>query len=259
MKIYQVDAFTNRLFSGNPAGVCLIYGSWMPVEIMQNIAAEINLPETAFVLAKGGELFIRWFTPTTEVPLCGHATLAAAHVLFKHEGFREREIIFRAGENVLKVAYEGDLLVLDFPAAKIWQIDPCDMVDCFNFRPKEVWRSEDEYMLVFENQKQVEGAVCNLGKAAKIDLLGLIITSPGIGGMDFVSRYFAPKIGIDEDPVTGSAHTLLVPYWREVLGKEKFRAAQLSKRGGDLYCAADGARVKIGGRAVTFLIGEICL
>ena len=259
MKFYQVDSFTDELFRGNPAGVCLVGGNWPEDRLMQNIAAENNLSETAFVLEADEGLAIRWFTPTTEVPLCGHATLAAAHVLFAHEGY-EGGIVFKTDNHVLKVAYEGDLLVLDFPMDNVWRIDGGDVPQCFNFEPKEVWRGTEEYMLIFENEAQVKNAVCDFAKAANIDLSGFIITAAGDGAdIDFVSRYFGPKIGINEDPVTGSAHTLLVPYWQKVLGKDEFRAAQLSARGGRLFCRAEGDRVKIGGKAVTYMVGEIVL
>ncbi|MDR2183101.1 MAG: PhzF family phenazine biosynthesis protein [Clostridiales bacterium] len=257
MKLYQVDSFTDRLFRGNPAAVCLVYDEWPAERLMQNIAAENNLSETAFVLDAKGELAIRWFTPTTEVSLCGHATLAAAHVLYAHEGYRGT-LTFRSPHHTLKVAYEGDLLVLDFPMDKIWQIGAGDVPECFNYAPKQVWRGTDEYMLIFENEAQVKNAVCDLAKAKNIDLEGFIITAAAdTDDLDFVSRYFGPKIGIDEDPVTGSAHTLLVPYWRNVLGKDVLRAAQLSARGGRLFCRAEGDRVKIGGKAVTYMVGEI--
>ena len=260
MKLYQVDSFTDELFRGNPAAVCLVQDSnWPAIELMQNIAAENNLAETAFVLDKGGELAIRWFTPTTEVSLCGHATLAAAHVLFTYEGYGGI-LTFKSNHHVLKVAYEGDMLVLDFPMDKIWQIGADDVPVCFNITPKEVWRGTEEYMLIFESETQVKNAVCDLAKATDIDLDGFIVTAMSDDtNVDFVSRYFAPKIGINEDPVTGSAHTLLVPYWRDILGKNELRAAQLSPRGGKLLCRAEGDRVKIGGKAVTYLIGEILI
>ena len=258
MKIYQVDAFTDELFRGNPAAVCLVRGNWPTEELMQNISAENNLSETAFVLDTGGDHFgIRWFTPTTEVALCGHATLAAAHVLFNHEGYKGG-LTFKSARHILKVVREGDMLMMDFPMDKIWQINADDVPNCFNFAPKEVWRGTDEYLLVLESEAQVQNAVCDFVKAANIDLSGFIITAAGDGtSTDFVSRYFGPKIGINEDPVTGSAHTLLVPYWQKIMGKDEFNAAQLSARGGRLLCRAQGERVIIGGRAVTYLIGEI--
>jgi len=260
MKFYQVDSFTDKLFGGNPAAVCLVKGEWPCEGLMQTIAAENNLSETAFVLDNNGKLSIRWFTPKVEVPLCGHATLAAAHVLFNHEGAKGNELVFDSINHALRVFIEDNMLVLDFPRSHIWQIPLDTHLDCFNYAPREVWRSEDEYLLIFYNQDQIENAVCDLAKAAKIDLSGIIITAKAsTPGIDFVSRYFGPKIGIDEDPVTGSAHTLLVPYWQNVMNKSKFDALQLSKRGGRLFCRADEDRVKIGGKAVTFAIGEILL
>jgi len=230
---------------------------------MQNIAANINLSETAFVLEKNGELFIRWFTPTVEVDLCGHATLAAAHVL--HEKFGGR-LVFESGLYTLPVELVDGMLVLDFPMAELHRVDVKDVPVCFSIagdvpcRPVEAFTANDEYLLVFETQKQIEVAVCDLAKAAQIDRSGFIITAKAdMPGFDFVSRYFAPKIGIDEDPVTGSAHTILVPFWRKAIDKDEFCAAQLSARGGVLHCRAEGDRVKIGGEAVTFLTGEISL
>lgn len=257
MKFYQIDSFTDRLFRGNPAGVCLVYDNWPDEALMQSIAAEANLSETVFVLEAGRRLHLRWFTPTVEVDLCGHATLAAAYVLFEYEGY-EGVIEFSSKMHELRVTREGELLVLDFPIAEIWRIEADAVPDCFNFKPAQHWRSRDEYLLVFESQAQIEGAVCDLKKAADIELSGFIITAPASSaGLDFVSRYFAPKIGIDEDPVTGSAHTILMPYWRNVFGKDELEAAQLSRRGGRLSCRVEGNRVKIAGRAVTFLAGEI--
>jgi len=254
---FMVASFTDDVFKGNPAGVCLLHGDWLPDEIMQKIAAQINLSETAFVLEHDGELGIRWFTPTTEVNLCGHATLAAAHVLRERFG---GGMVFKSENHVLPVNFENDMLVLDFPMDKIWQIGGNDSLCVFNAAPKEYWRGTDEYLLVFENEEQVKSAVCDFKKAANIDLSGFIITAKADKpGFDFVSRYFGPKIGINEDPVTGSAHTLLVPYWKQVTGMDEFRAAQLSKRGGELFCRAVGERVKIAGKAVAFLVGEIII
>ncbi|MCL2236401.1 MAG: PhzF family phenazine biosynthesis protein [Defluviitaleaceae bacterium] len=258
MRFYQVDAFTDAVFGGNPAGVCILGDTWISDDLMQKIAMENNLSETAFVVQENDVYAIRWFTPTVEVPLCGHATLAAAHVLFNHEGYEEDEIIFTNGDKTLKVRNSSGLLTLDFPVDKIWQIEFSDMLDCFNFRPAEVWRGTEEYMLVFENQKQIEDIVCNMDKASKIDLSGIIATAKANDdGLSFVSRYFAPKIGIPEDPVTGSTHTLLVPYWSEKLGEDSHVAQQSSARGGVLFLQNDNDRVLIGGRAVTYLAGEI--
>ena len=260
MKLYQIDSFTNKLFSGNPAAVCFINDNWLPVELMQNIAMENNLSETAFVLRSSSGMKIRWFTPTSEIGLCGHATLAAAHALFAHEGAQEKELVFECGRGILRVTYENDLLTLDFPRDHIYKIDFQPQHDCFQFLPMETWRGTEEYILVFEDEDQVAAAICDLAKAAQIDLSGIIITAiSSRKGIDFVSRYFTPKYGIDEDPVTGSAHTLLVPYWQGIMMKDNFRALQISNRGGELFCHAEGDRVKIGGRAVTYSISELLI
>jgi len=226
---------------------------------MQNIAMENNLAETAFVLKdEDKKMFIRWFTPTTEVDLCGHATLAAAHVLFVHENIGTNYLEFNSKKGILSVEYAGDLLTLDFPKDKIYQIEFSHELDCFNFKPKEVWRGTGEFVLIFENEEQVRNAICDLEKTKKLDLAGFIITAESnLKDIDFVSRCFFPKIGINEDPVTGSAHTLLVPYWEKILDKKEFTAIQLSKRGGKLYCQSFDSRVKISGKAVTYLIGDI--
>ena len=260
MKFYQVDSFTDKLFKGNPAGVCLVDGQWPQEILMQSIAAENNLSETAFVQKNGQEWNIRWFAPLAEVDLCGHATLAAAHVLFNHENVNVQRLHFNSKRGNLFVEKDASgLLILDFPKDNILQINLSEEIDCFNFTPKQVWRGTEEYMLIAENAAQVRDAVCDLEKASKIDLSGFIITAEGDSGFDFVSRYFCPKFGINEDPVTGSAHTLLVPYWQGVLNKNTFEAYQASARGGRLSCSTDGERVKIGGRAITFLQGEILL
>ncbi|MCL1995195.1 MAG: PhzF family phenazine biosynthesis protein [Defluviitaleaceae bacterium] len=265
MKFYQVDSFANRLFSGNPAGICIVAGDWPKKSVMQSIAAENNLSETAFIKQRdtqGQEWDIRWFAPLAEVNLCGHATLAAAHVLFSHENINAQKLAFNSNSGQLFVEkQQHGLLVLDFPKDNIRQIEWNKKLDCFNFTPKQVWCGTEEYMLIAESQSQIYNAVCDLEKAAKIDLSGFIITAEGEdgSGFDFVSRYFSPKIGINEDPVTGSTHTLLVPYWQKVLKKDEFIAYQASARGGALFCHALGERVKIGGYAVTFLQGEILL
>jgi len=260
MKFYHVDSFTDKLFCGNPAGVCLLGADWLSDCLMQKIAAENNMSETAFVVNDGDRFGIRWFTPVAEVALCGHATLAAAHVLFNHESTADKRLEFSSRSGSLGVANEGGLLVLDFPCREIRKISFTEELDCFNVSPQEAWQGADEYLLVFENEVQVRSAVCDLEKAAKIDLSGIIITAKADAPqIDFVSRYFSPKFGINEDPVTGSTHTLLVPYWQTVMGKTSFEAFQVSERGGHLKCAADGDRIKIAGKAVTYLIGELLL
>jgi len=264
MKFYQVSSFTKNVFKGNPAGVCLIVGDKLPSYLMQEIAALINLSETAFVFGKEedfdiGELEIRWFTPTTEVKLCGHATLAAAHIMYEN-GYIKEKITFKSELHTLYVKKKSDRVVLDFPVSKLIKVENYEVPNCFNFTPTEIWRGIDDYLLVFENQFQIEQAVCDIAKAKDIDLSGLIITAKAnLDGYDFVSRYFGPKIGINEDPVTGSAHTLLVPYWQKIFKKDIFHAAQISPRGGEIFCIAKGNRVEISGYAVTFLIGEIML
>ena len=258
MKFYQVSSFTDHWSGGNPAGVCLLRDNWPSYELMQNIAMQINLSETVFVLDKGGELFIKWFTPAVEVDLCGHATLAAAHILLG--SLDVDRLVFKSSLYTLPVEKQGDMIVLDFPMADITKLGIGDVPESFNGTPAEVWTGHDEYMLIFSDEAEVKNAVCDLDVAKNIIKSGFIITAkceePGI---DFVSRYFAPKIGIDEDPVTGSAHTLLVPYWQRVMGKNEFRARQVSKRGGELFLKAEGNRVKIGGKAVTFLEGTVLL
>ena len=258
LKFFQVSAFTDRVFGGNPAGVCLLKNSWPADLLLQNIAMQINLSETVFVLDKAGEFFIRWFTPTVEVDLCGHATLAAAHVLFGKLG--SENLVFKSSKYSLPVKKQNNLILLDFPAAELVKLALGDVPNCFGKLAKEVWTGHDEYLLVYENEDDVKNAVCDLELAKNIQKSGFIITArSNEAGVDFVSRYFGPKIGIDEDPVTGSAHTLLVPYWQQVMGKDEFRARQVSKRGGELFLKAKGDRVEIAGEAVTFLEGTICV
>ena len=260
MEFYQVSSFTDKVFGGNPAGVCIAHGNWPAGTLMQNIAMQLNLSETAFALRMhdGGDGFcryqIRWFTPTVEVPLCGHATLACAHVLFGKLGVAK--IIFESDLHTLPVERRGGMIQLNFPAAKLEKAG--GFPSCFAHEPAEAWASADEYLLVFPDEEMVTGAACDLAAARSIDKFGFIITAKsGEPGVDFVSRYFAPKIGIDEDPVTGSAHTLLAPYWGGALGKTELRARQVSKRGGELFLELCGDRVKIAGAAVTFMEGRI--
>ena len=257
VKLYQVDAFTDRMFGGNPAAVCILE-DWLDDALMQAIAAENNLSETAFAVASDGGYGIRWFTPESEVELCGHATLATAHVLFEHAGFPGNRIIFRSmkrGE--LAVLREGEWLTLDFPADTLEQVDaPRDLVDAVGKEPAETYRGRSDYLLIYPTQRDIEAITPDFVQLARMDIRGVIISAPG-DEKDFVSRFFAPALGIDEDPVTGSAHTTLVPYWSERLGKEALTARQLSKRKGDLRCRFLGSRVHITGKAVTYLEGEL--
>lgn len=258
LEIFQVDAFTNKPFGGNPAAVVPLE-SWLADDVMQNIAAENNLSETAFFVRNGDFFDIRWFTPTFEIDLCGHATLASAHVIFSDLGLAEDKIKFcshKSGE--LGVNKVDGLYVLDFPSRPPFTTDlPDGLIEAIGKTPKEVWRSRD-YFLVYENEQEIRDIQPNFSKLAEIPTHAVIVTAPGTDS-DFVSRFFAPEAGINEDPVTGSAHCNLIPFWAGRLGKNEMFARQVSKRGGELFCELAGDRVKIGGNAVTFLKGEIYL
>jgi len=257
MKLFQVDAFAENVFAGNPAAVVPL-DQWLDDDTMRNIAIENNLAETAFIVGAGDGFHIRWFTPTVEVDLCGHATLAAAHVLFNHLGFQGEGIPFfshRSGS--LNVYRQGELLILDFPSDKIERIEPSDIIqNAFNIQAKEIYKGKTDLMYVFESEEQVLNILPDFRKIAALPARGVIVTAPG-SQVDFVSRFFAPQSGIDEDPVTGSAHTTLIPYWSGRLNKEALSAIQLSKRKGLLACKNLGERVLISGKARTYLIGDI--
>lgn len=257
LKIYQVDAFTDKLFGGNPAAVCVLE-KWLPEELMQNIAGENNLAETAFVVPKGDAFEIRWFTPTVEVDLCGHATLASAFVLFELLGFQGNEILFKSRKSGdLKVIKEEDLFVLDFPTDEIsLQPDLREITEALGITPKEVYKTRFAYLAVLNSEEEIKELKPDFTSIASLDAGGLIITGPG-HKVDFVSRFFAPQIGIPEDPVTGAIHTSLIPYWAKRLGKKNLTARQLSRRSGDLWCQHNGSRVKIGGKAKLYMVGEI--
>ncbi|MBI9035689.1 MAG: PhzF family phenazine biosynthesis protein [Bacteroidales bacterium] len=259
IKIYQIDAFTNKVYSGNPASV-LIMKEWLDEELMQKIADENNLAETAFVVKRDMDFEIRWFTPAVEVDLCGHATLAAAYVLFKYYSYEEDKITFYSrysGE--LIVEKDGDKLTLDFPTDTISEVKtPQKLVNAFGKTPNMTFKGKTDYLMVFSSQKQIENLHPDFEELATIGGRGVIVTAPG-EETDFVSRFFAPQVGINEDPVTGSAHTTLIPYWSKTLNKKKLSARQLSKRQGDLICEDCGDRVKITGNAVTYMIGEILI
>jgi len=269
MKYYHIDSFSSELFRGNPAGVCILGDSWLPEQLMQNIAFEINLSETAFVICRDGEYHIRWFTPAIEVDLCGHATFAAFYVIANFEGYEGNSIRFRSASGELRAFKDGDLITIDLPAANIEPKDYLWDFECFDSHPIEVYAAKDEYMFVFEREEQIANIVYDLGNIAKVDSQGIIVTAPGNGDLDFVSRYFGPNCGIPEDPVTGAAHTLLVPYWTARLDKTSLEAAQLSKRGGRLSCRleqknqgtepSDGRRVLLSGHGKLFMRGSIIL
>ena len=258
MKYFIVDAFTDHHFSGNPAGICLLEEP-IADEIMQNIASENNLAETAFILKQGDEYNLRWFTPEQEFDLCGHATLASAYVLFQFVDKNAEHLIFSTQSGILEVTRNGRLLEMDFPSRPPKQIQVIDlMADALGVPVMEAHLSRD-MILVLQTEKDVYEAVPDLDIVSKIpDCVNLIITAQGKEA-DFVSRYFTPGISIPEDPVTGSAHSSLIPFWAKRLGKEKLTAHQLSKRGGILYCQDKGDRVKISGNAILYLAGEIYL
>lgn len=257
LQLFQVDAFTNAIFGGNPAAVCPLT-TWLPSGVMQNIAAENNLAETAFYCPDDkGKYSIRWFTPTLEVDLCGHATLASAHVMFNHEGYPYDEIMFNSRSGNLKVSRNDHWLHLDFPTDTIREVPlTSELIDCFDVKPIQAWRGKTDFMLVFENEDHVKNLQPSFSRIEKLSARGIIVTSKGYEA-DFVSRFFAPQSGIKEDPVTGSAHTSLIPYWANRLQKEELTAIQLSSRGGYLLCKYQNSRVLIGGQAKTYLIGEI--
>lgn len=266
--LYQVDAFARRPFAGNPAAVCPL-PEWLPAETMQLIAAENNLAETAFFIPLAGEeadFHLRWFTPTFEIDLCGHATLASAHVLWTERGFTKPEIVFQSKSGLLKVRREADgRLVLDFPSRPPRPLAPAEHPAVLPralgpgaATPLAVLASRD-LVVEFARAEEVLALQPDFAALADLGYIGLIATAPGAGGVDFVSRFFAPEVGVPEDPVTGSAHSTLIPFWAAKLGKADLFARQESARGGELWCRLRGDRVDIGGYAVTFLRGEMQL
>lgn len=256
LNIYQVDAFTNEVFRGNPAAVCPLE-SWIDAELMQKIALENNLSETAFFVKKDEVYEIRWFTPTFEIDLCGHATLASAFVIFEILKAESETVKFhshKSGE--LKVEKQGERLVLDFPSRPVSPVEiPEGLIEAIGKEPKEVLKARD-YFLVYENEKKIAEIQPNFSKLIEVGGHGFIVTAKGENS-DFVSRFFAPEVGVFEDPVTGSAHCNLIPFWAERLEKNELFAKQISSRGGELFCELKGDRVKIGGNAVLYLKGEI--
>lgn len=252
---FEVAAFSARPFAGNPAGVCLLE-QWLPDALLQAIAAENNLAETAFLVPRDGFHELRWFTPAVEVELCGHATLASAHVLFRHRGLGGDRIRFQTREaGELGVQREEERLVLDFPARPATRCEiPPELTDALGVQPRELY-AERDYLAVFATEAEVLAVRPDFRRLGNLPK-GVVITAPG-SDCDFVSRYFAPSFGIDEDPVTGSTHCSLIPFWAGRLGKKTLLARQRSKRGGELFCELRGERVRIGGHAATYLIGEI--
>lgn len=258
IKLYQVDAFTDRIFAGNPAAVCPLT-EWLPDALMQKIAMENNLAETAFYVSEKEGLRIRWFTPAVEVDLCGHATLATAYVLFNKEGHTGDTVTFNSRSGPLTVTRQGDLLTLNFPTDTIQEVPLSNELTAgFHIKPLKALKGKSDYMLVFENEKQIVELKPDLKEVAKVKARGVIVTAKG-SDVDFVSRFFGPQAGVDEDPVTGSAHTTLIPYWAGVLKKNKLSAIQRSARGGKLTCELKGDRVDISGNGRLFLEGIIFL
>lgn len=257
LPIYQVDAFTKTLFGGNPAAVCPL-DEWLPEPVMQKLAMENNLSETAFFVPEGNGFRLRWFTPTIEIDLCGHATLASAHVLFNHLNYEKEEILFLTRSGELRVSKEEDYILMNFPADEMAEGEaPIELFTALGIEPKEV-RKSDDYMVILDSEDEVAALNPDMRMLKEIDARGVIVTAPG-NSVDFVSRFFAPQSGVDEDPVTGSAHTKLTPYWAKRLNKHELSARQISERGGNLLCRYKAERVEILGEAVTYLIGEFIL
>lgn len=255
LPLYQIDAFTSRLFGGNPAAV-VVMESWLDDATLQAVAAENNLSETAFVIPGSESSHLRWFTPTLEMDLCGHATLATAHVLFEGH-FPDREHLnFETKGGVLGVTRSNGLLYLDFPSrpGNLIKVDD-GLATVLGAMPVNAVRSRD-LLVAFSSEHEVRNFAPDYRAIETLDTFALIVTAPGTE-VDFVSRFFAPRAGVPEDPVTGSAHCTLIPYWANRLGKTKLSAHQLSKRGGVLSCELKGNRVLIGGATVEYLRGEI--
>lgn len=257
IKQYQVDAFASRVFEGNPAAVCPL-DRWLPDELMQSIAEENNLSETAFFVPEGDGFGLRWFTPVAEMDLCGHATLATAHVILNILGHPSNKVAFETRSGPLIVERSGELLSMDFPAQPS---TPCEVPEALitglGAVPVEVLQAGD-YIAVFDSEEAVRKLSPNLGSLCELGLRGVCVTAPG-NHVDFVSRFFAPKYGIPEDPVTGSAHCELTPYWSTRFGRNELQARQISKRGGELLCRLNGDRVILAGSAVTYMEATIAI
>ena len=255
--IYQADAFTDKLFGGNPAAICPLT-EWLPDDVMQKIAIENNLAETAFFVKTDNGYKLRWFTPEYEIDLCGHATLASAHILFSELGYTGDAIHFETVKaGILHVTRDADKYTMDFPSRPPIHIDaPVGLTEALSEKePVEVLRSRD-YFIVYESEDDIRDISPDFFALSKMDTVGVIVTAPG-KNVDFVSRFFAPGAGIPEDPVTGSAHCNLIPYWAKKLGKNKLHAYQLSARKGELWCELKGERVLMSGKAVSYLKGTI--
>jgi PhzF family phenazine biosynthesis protein len=247
---YTLDAFTDRVFRGNPAAVCPLE-TWLDDATMQNIAAENNVSETAFFVPDEEGYHIRWFTPAVEVELCGHATLASAYVIFNYLSPEQEQLRFRALAGELRVSRDGDMISLDFPSRPPQRIErDAEIIAALGAEPAEMWKARD-HLAVFPNEGAVRALKPDFPRLGRSDMWALIATAPG-DDCDFVSRFFAPGQGLNEDPVTGSAHCELIPFWAERLGKHVMHARQVSQRGGDLFCELYGDRVRISGRVALY-------
>ncbi len=255
--IFQVDAFTMRRFAGNPAAV-MPMNSFPADDTMQAVAAENNLAETAFLVRENGDYRLRWFTPATEVPLCGHATLASAAVVMERLEPGRTRVVFHSASGPLTVDRAGERYVMDFPARPSEQIPtPPGLAEALGAVPAEVFSNKFNHLAVFESGEALQALAPDMAAVARLDRPGIITTAPGDGDFDFLSRYFAPAKGIPEDPVTGSAHCMLAPYWAKRLGRTSLRAFQCSPRGGEVICRVKGDRVELEGSCVFYLEGEV--
>ena len=257
LKIYQIDAFTQQVFGGNPAAVIPL-DNWLDDLVLQQIATENNLSETAFFVMKKEFIELRWFTPVAEVNLCGHATLAAGFVIFEELKWSTEIISFSTKSGLLHVRKRKNTFELNFPVDAIEEIDKKTYNNLFNQEPTEVWHGKEDLLFLFKSEKEVRSLKPNLHKISQVPYRGVIATSIG-ENVDFVSRFFTPQLGINEDPVTGSAHTTLTPFWSKKLNKNNFNAKQISKRGGDLICWLNKNKVHISGHAICYLKGEIVI
>lgn len=255
LAMYQVDAFADRVFSGNPAAICPL-DQWLPDNVLQAIAAENNLAETAFFVKQGPDYRLRWFTPAAEVDLCGHATLASAHVLFRVLGYDRQSVRFQTRSGILEVGLHDDMYAMDFPATVPVECEASPvLVDALGVAPRTTLKAFD-HVAILESEQQVRALSPNMERLGALDLRGVVVSAPG-DRSDFVSRFFAPKVGINEDPVTGSAHCELAPYWAARLGKTSMHAEQVSARGGTVLCDLRGDRVTLRGRAALYMTAEI--
>jgi PhzF family phenazine biosynthesis protein len=256
LKIYVANAFSKKKFAGNPAAVVPL-NDWLDDSLMQQVAAQNNLAETAYIIPEGTDYYIRWFTPTVEVDLCGHATLASAHIMFEHLGYNRKQIVFNSQSGPLHVLRNNDKITLDFPADEPEEVRDDGLIEkALGKKPTALYTSRFDYLVVLEKQSDIEGLQPDLSLVKNLKARGLIVTAKG-NEADFVSRCFFPQSGINEDPVTGSAHCVLTPYWTKQTGKNKLNAIQLSERRGWLECELAGDRVLISGHANTYLAGDI--